>query len=86
MQVERGEDCFTCAVQSVAARNSGYLLTLKVLGSNYRPLGLAGRLAGVCMPAWRTAQDEFIYLLRQFAVKVLGAELRRCKQSSAACN
>jgi hypothetical protein len=65
LQVDRGEDCFVCVVRGVMPRASGYVLDLKVLGSNYRPPGPVSALL-----------DGFIGLLRWFTIEVLGARVR----------
>jgi hypothetical protein len=69
LQVQRGDECFVGTVQQVVAREDGYLLKLDVFASNYRP---PSPVALVLQAVTR----GLLSVLHQFAVRVLGAELR----------
>jgi hypothetical protein len=69
LQSQRGEECFVDDMRYMAAREDGYFLDTGVFASNDRPLGpvaLVRQALARCV----------VYLMRQFAIRVLGAQWR----------
>ena len=69
LQVQRGDDCFVGMVWHMVAQRDGYFLDLDVFASNYRPPNPVVWLL-------QSVERDLLFVLHQFAVRVLGAELR----------